>query len=86
MMKALKKILAKFFLTVVLILGLAILLSLVTHQWLADEFKNLPVILKMEQISVDEYWVLLFLFYLLFFIIVKLLDSMIAILLNNYKS
>ncbi len=86
MMKTLKKVLAKFFLTAIIILGLAILLSLVTHQWLADEFKNLPAILKDTQISVDEYWVLLFLFYLLFFIIVKLLDSMIAILLTNYKS
>jgi len=86
MMKTLKKVLAKFFLTAIIILGLAIFLSLVTHQWLADEFKNLPTILKETQISVDEYWVLLFLFYLLFFIIVKLFDSMIAILLTNYKS
>ncbi|MAN28787.1 MULTISPECIES: hypothetical protein [Mesonia] len=85
-MKTLQKVLAKFFLTAMIILGLAILLSLITHQWLSEEFKNLPDLLKETHISVDEYWGLIFLFYLLFFIVVKLLDSIIAILLTNYKS
>lgn len=85
-MKILQKVLAKFFLTAMIILGLAILLSLITHQWLSEEFKNLPDLLKETHISVDEYWGLIFLFYLLFFIVVKLLDSIIAILLTNYKS
>ena len=85
-MKTLQKVLAKFFLTAMIILGLAILLCLITHQWLSEEFKNLPDLLKETHISVDEYWGLIFLFYLLFFIVVKLLDSIIAILLTNYKS
>ena len=63
-MKTLQKVLAKFFLTAMIILGLAILLSLITHQWLSEEFKNLPDLLKETHISVDEYWGLIFLFYL----------------------
>lgn len=86
MMKTIRKLIANFFLTAIIILGLAGLLSLMTHQWLIQEFKNLPDLLHETHISVDEYWGLLFLFYLLFFIVVKLLDSIIAILLINYKS
>lgn len=90
MIKAIQKILAKFLLTSIIIITLAILFSFLTHTWieneLENEFENLSDILTQFNISGDEYIGFLFIFYLIFFVGVTLLESVIGILITNVKT
>lgn len=83
----LQKLFAETVFGAVIILFLAILFAAITNDWLHEKYYNVNPVLLKNGITDSEYWMLLIGGYGLFFLAIKIVESLIAMvfLLNSKK-
>jgi hypothetical protein len=79
----LQQLFATSILNLIIILFLAIAMAAITHDWLTEQFYNMNVVLTSYGISEIEYWAVLIAAYALFFIAIKISETLIAIVILN---
>lgn len=79
----LQQLFATSVLNLIIILFLAVSMSAITNDWLTEEFYNINVVLTTYGISEIEYWAALIAAYSVFFIAIKIAETLIAIVILN---